>query len=223
MKNHAIIKKAAVAVAIFAVAFLISFSQAFYDLDRMLSDPLMQSGASPSGSIKIIAIDEKTLQKYGNVSDWTRDHYAGLVSLLNADPAKAPSVVVFDMMFVSEKDAVTDAAFAQACEQAGNVITAINVVYRDQLILNSDGSLDENREHVSLIEYPYGALKEVTDCGFANTYIDRDGIIRYARTHVTNGEERIDSLAMAAYRAYMESVGKQAQEIKTENGFFAFQ
>ena len=126
MKNHAIIKKAAVAVAIFAVAFLISFSQAFYDLDRMLSDPLMQSGASPSGSIKIIAIDEKTLQKYGNVSDWTRDHYAGLVSLLNADPAKAPSVVVFDMMFVSEKDAVTDAAFAQACEQAGNVITAIN-------------------------------------------------------------------------------------------------
>lgn len=222
MKNRAILKKAVVAVAIFVLAFLISYSQILYDADRMLSDPLMQTGSVPNGKIKIIAIDEKTLQKYGNVSEWTREPYAQLVSFLSADSEKAPAVIVFDMMFVSNKDAAGDAAFAQACDKAGNVITAINVVYRDQLSVTEDGMLDLDSEHISMIEYPYEALGAVTDCGFANTYIDRDGIIRYARTHVTSAEGQIDSLAMAAYKAYAEATGEPMHEIKTENGFFAF-
>lgn len=222
MKNRAILKKAVVAVAIFVLAFLISYSQILYDADRMLSDPLMQTGSVPNGKIKIIAIDEKTLQKYGNVSEWTREPYAQLVSFLSADSEKAPAVIVFDMMFVSNKDAAGDAAFAQACDKAGNVITAINVVYRDQLSVTEDGMLDLDSEHISMIEYPYEALGAVTDCGFANTYIDRDGIIRYARTHVASAEGQIDSLAMAAYKAYAEATGEPMREIKTENGFFAF-
>lgn len=222
MKNRAILKKAVAAVAIFVLAFLISYSQILYDADRMLSDPLMQTGSVPNGKIKIIAIDEKTLQKYGNVSEWTREPYAQLVSFLSADSEKAPAVIVFDMMFVSNKDAAGDAAFAQACDKAGNVITAINVVYRDQLSVTEDGMLELDSEHISMIEYPYEALGAVTDCGFANTYIDRDGIIRYARTHVTSAEGQIDSLAMAAYKAYAEATGEPMHEIKTENGFFAF-
>ena len=221
MKNRTIIKKTVVATVIFALAFLISFSQTFYDLDRLISDPLYQSGSSSDGNIKIIAIDEKTLQKYGNISDWSREPYTQLVSLLSADPNNAPAVIAFDIMFVSEKDADKDAAFAAACADAGNVITSINVVYRDNVSINNT-SLEVDREHISLIEYPYESLKEVTQSGFANTYIDHDGIIRYARTHISNNGQDIYSFSMATYKAYMQAIGENAKEIKTENGFFTF-
>ena len=221
MKKRAILNKAAVMAGIFALTFLIAFSQVLYDLDRVFSDPLYQNGSAPSAKIKIIAIDEKTVQKYGNVSDWTRERYASLVSLLHADPENAPAVMAFDIMFVSEKNAEDDALFAAECEKAGNVITAINVVYKDEVGI-SDGALYVDEQQVALIEYPYSALREVTRYGFANTYIDRDGIIRYAKTSVANGSDSLDSFATVAYKTYMESLGKQPSLPQTKNGFFTF-
>ncbi len=221
MKKRAILNKAAIMAGIFALTFLITFSQVLYDLDRVFSDPLYQNGSAPSAKIKIIAIDEKTVQKYGNVSDWTRERYAQLVSLLNADPENAPAVMAFDIMFVSEKNSEDDALFAAECEKAGNVITAINVVYKDEVGV-TDGALYVDKEHVALIEYPYSALRSVTRYGFANTYIDRDGMIRYAKTSVENGSDSPESFATVAYRMYMESLGKQPALPKTKNGFFTF-
>ena len=222
MKCKPLVRRLLWATLILLLSFLLAISQALYSFDRLFSDPLYQSGSAPDSHIKIIAIDEKTIQSYGDVSTWSREIPAKLVQTLYADAQNAPAVTVFDMLYVSAKDEAGDLAFAQACDKAGNVITAINVVYRDQLSVTEDGMLELDSEHISMIEYPYEALGAVTDCGFANTYIDRDGIIRYARTHVTSAEGQIDSLAMAAYKAYAEATGEPMHEIKTENGFFAF-
>ena len=128
MKSKAIVKKAITAALIFALVFVVAFLQVLYRFDRIFSDPLYQTGSAPSSQIKIIAIDEKTIEKYGNVSEWSRNIHAQLVRTLGSSESGGPDVIVFDVMFISPKESAGDDAFAAACAEAGNVITAVNVV-----------------------------------------------------------------------------------------------
>ena len=221
MKSKTIVKKAITAALIFALVFVVAFLQALYRFDRIFSDPLYQTGSDPSSRIKIIAIDEKTIEKYGNVSEWSRELHAQLVRTLGSSESGGPDVIVFDIMFVSPKESAGDGAFAEACTEAGNVITAVNVVQRQEISLEN-GALSVDNDHVAMVEYPYEALKNSSEYGFANTYMYSDGFIRYARTDVTYGEEKIESLSIKAYKAYAEANGMTPALPKTENGFFAF-
>ena len=221
MKSKTIVKKAITAALIFALVFVIAFLQVLYRFDRIFSDPLYQTGSDPSSRIKIIAIDEKTIEKYGNVSEWSREIHAQLVRTLGASESGGPDVIVFDIMFVSPKESAGDDAFAEACAEAGNVITAVNVVQRQEISLEN-GALSVDNDHVAMVEYPYEALKNSSEYGFANTYMDSDGFIRYSRTDLEYGEEKIESLSMKAYKAYAEANGIAPALPKTENGFFAF-
>ena len=221
MKSKTIVKKAITAALIFALVFVIAFLQVLYRFDRIFSDPLYQTGSDPSSRIKIIAIDEKTIEKYGNVSEWSREIPAQLVRTLGASESGGPDVIVFDIMFVSPKESAGDDAFAEACAEAGNVITAVNVVQRQEISLEN-GALSVDNDHVAMVEYPYEALKNSSGYGFANTYMDSDGFIRYSRTDLAYGEEKIESLSMKAYKAYAEANGIAPALPKTENGFFEF-
>ena len=221
MKSKTIVKKAITAALIFALVFVIAFLQVLYRFDRIFSDPLYQTGSDPSSRIKIIAIDEKTIEKYGNVSEWSREIHAQLVRTLGSSESGGPDVIVFDIMFVSPKESAGDDAFAEACAEAGNVITAVNVVQRQEISLEN-GALSVDNDHVAMVEYPYEALKNSSEYGFANTYMDSDGFIRYSRTDLEYGEEKIESLSMKAYKAYAEANGIAPALPKTENGFFAF-
>lgn len=221
MKSKTIVKKVITAALIFALVFVVAFLQALYRFDRIFSDPLYQTGSDPSSRIKIIAIDEKTIEKYGNVSEWSRNIHAQLVRTLASSESGGPDVIVFDIMFVSPKESAGDGAFAEACAEAGNVITAVNVVQRQEISLEN-GALSVDNDHVAMVEYPYEALKNSSEYGFANTYMDSDGFIRYARTDVTYGEEKIESLSIKAYKAYAEANGIAPALPKNENGFFAF-
>jgi adenylate cyclase len=221
MKSKTIVKKAITAALIFALVFVIAFLQVLYRFDRIFSDPLYQTGSDPSSRIKIIAIDEKTIEKYGNVSEWSREIHAQLVRTLGSSESGGPDVIVFDIMFVSPKESAGDDAFAEACAEAGNVITAVNVVQRQDISLEN-GALSVDNDHVAMVEYPYEALKNSSEYGFANTYMDSDGFIRYSRTNLEYGEEKIESLSMKAYKAYAEANGIAPALPKTENGFFAF-
>ena len=221
MKSKTIVKKAITAALIFALVFVIAFLQVLYRFDRIFSDPLYQTGSDPSSRIKIIAIDEKTIEKYGNVSEWSREIHAQLVRTLGASESGGPDVIVFDIMFVSPKESAGDDAFAEACAEAGNVITAVNVVQRQEISLEN-GALSVDNDHVAMVEYPYEALKNSSGYGFANTYMDSDGFIRYSRTDLEYVEEKIESLSMKAYKAYAEANGIAPALPKTENGFFAF-
>jgi adenylate cyclase len=221
MKIKTIVKKMTTAALIFAFVFVIAFFQALYRFDRIFSDPLYQTGSDPSSRIKIVAIDEKTIKKYGNVSEWSRALHAQLVRTLGSPESGGPCVIVFDIMFVSPKESAGDDEFARACAESGNVITAVNVVQRQDILLEG-GALSVDNDHVAMVEYPYEALKNSSEYGFANTYMDSDGFIRYSRTDLTYGEEKIDSLSMKAYKAYAEANGIAPVLPKTEKGFFAF-
>lgn len=130
-KSVFILKTAVVAV----LSFILCYSQVLYSFDKIAADKIYQTPSATDNRIKIITIDERTIQEYGNVSEWSREIPAQLVEILNADEENAPAVIGFDIMYVSNGDEAGDIRFTEACKQAGNVITAVNVVTKDKLTL----------------------------------------------------------------------------------------
>ena len=106
----------------------------------------------------------------------------------------------FDVMYGGERDAEADAAFAEACEKGGNVITAANLVYRLKMTAR-DGGFTMDPDHIERVEYPYDALRRVSSCGFANTLFDKDQFVRRALLFAEHDGETLYSLpAEAALR-----------------------
>jgi adenylate cyclase len=204
------------------LAFVISAAQVLYSFDKVFSDALYYPKTPASNTIKIIAMDEKTLQEYGNNRTWNRDIWAQLIETLNSTDYD-PAVIALDIMFVGENEAASDERFAAACAQAGNVITAVNLIYKTDVEYTGTGiSVDKN--HISAVEYPYPALAAVSGYGFANTLQDTDGYIRYARTAVTYQGAEIDFLPVAVYKKYCADKGIEPTLPKTfDDRLFAFQ
>lgn len=74
---------------------MIAFSDLFYSLDSALKDKLYQSPNGINNTIKIIAIDDKTLEEIGPFGTWDRSVYADLIDSLGDSPA----VIAMDIMF----------------------------------------------------------------------------------------------------------------------------
>ena len=195
-----------VALLIAIIVFVLTYSQALYSWDKLLADPIYQQPSTPDNTIRLITIDERTIAEYGEFFDWSRDIPAKLVELLNENPDKAPAVIAFDIMYTSERDKETDERFAEACKKAGNVITAVNLVYRTELT-NEGGSLKVDNDHVSMVEYSYPALKEAVGYGFANTYLDKDQFVRFARLKADYNGETIYSFPARIYLKYAKYKG----------------
>ena len=155
---------------IFTITAFTSYFEIFYAPDRYIMDKLYQVPSKTNQNIRIIAIDEKTLDAYGPLNTWSRKKCAELVNLLNENEDTKPAVIGFDIMFIGETGTEDDTQFAAACAGSDNIVTAVNIV--DETVLETDqtGKLEENRLHISMIEKPYVSLLQSTNIGFANTY-----------------------------------------------------
>lgn len=204
------------------VAWALSYWQILYSADKLISDPLYQTPSASNRAVKIIAIDEKTIQKYGDMKTWSRDIWGQLVEKLN-EGETTPAVIALDIMFIGDVAPESDTHFANACAKSGNVVTAVNTVYGEQLKTDESGNLALDKNHIELVEYPFNALKSTSKYGFANTLQDSDGYIRYARTEISYEGNRIDSFPVAVYRQYCDSLGIEPTLPKTTaDNTFAF-
>ena len=183
---------------------IIILSNALYSPDQYIKDKINQKAAKPMTDIHILAIDEKTMAEYGDMTFWDRSVYGDLVSYLCADSTKQPAVIGFDVMFVSEKSETEDNAFAQSCKQAGNVVAAINLVYKDKLTV-SDKGIEVDSNNIALVEYPYAALRDETEYGFATVAQDADGYIRHAVNEADYEGEGIYSFAYKVAENYAKN------------------
>lgn len=188
------------------LTWIICYSGLLYSADKLLADPLYQTPTASNRAIKLIAIDERTMEKYGDLKTWNREIWAQLIEKLNGGE-KNPAVIGLDIMFISEGEAEADEHFARACAEGGNVVTAVNLVYGDQVGRSADGGLQVRENQIEMVEYPYEALKQVSDYGFANTLQDADGYIRYARTGLSYESEQLDAFPVAVYRKYCDRTG----------------
>lgn len=212
MTKKQTLRIALTALLIALVTGLSAWARVGYSIDVMVSDALCQRASVANKNIYIIAIDDKTLGQYGSITSWSRQLSADLVRILNQDAQTKPAVLVFDVIFSENGDADGDAAFAEACKEAGNVVTAMSYRFKEQPEYDENGHMTLNQYHIDGVIQPYEALREATNQGFANTLVGADGYVRRAMAYIDDADgQRNYSLASQAYQLYQESRGADVE------------
>ncbi len=202
------------------IAFMTTYMGFLGSVDQRVEDILYHHAQNVNGNIKIIKIDDKTMNQMGDFSTWDRDVYADLVETLCVSDDVRPAVIGFDVLFSSNKDVEADARFAEVCAKHGNVVTGFSYVFASELVTDEDGNLALNNMSVQEKVVPYEALREVTEQGFVNALMDaKDSTIRNAFVYFDE-EDGIRTLSFnaAVYEKYMENVGKVPTYPTDENG-----
>ena len=204
-------KKYITALIAAIIAFVSAFSGIFGTLDSTVGDVLYHKPESVNKKIRIIKIDEKTLERYGEYTDWDRGIYADLVETLNVSADKRPAVIGFDVLFASERNAETDNRFAEVCGEYGNVVCGFNYVFTKKIVSDENGNLSVNNLYVSDTVTPYKALADNVTQGFVTALLNEtDGIIREAFIYFEEDDgTKKQGFSTAIYEKYMEFCGKE--------------
>ena len=213
-------KRVLTAIICGALAFLAVFTGVFRTVDKTAEDYLYHHAGNVSANIKIIKIDDKTMNKMGDFSTWNRDVYAQLVEKLCVSEDVRPAVIGFDILFSSEKNSESDAKFAEVCAKYDNVVTGFSYVFTKEVTSDQEGNLIVDGMAVAEKVIPYPALKEATEQGFVNALMDADdSLIRSSFLYFDEKDgARTKSFSSTIYAKYMKSLGKEAVYPTTGNG-----
>lgn len=193
--------------AIVILTALMSYCNVLGWADRSISDLLNQKPSQVNRNIFIIGVDDKTLEEYGSITAWGRGMSAQLVERLNEDVQARPAVIGFDIIYSEDGDEAGDAAFAEACGRAGNVVAVSTAVFKETPEAGGDGKVIYNPYHVDYMITPYEKLAESVETGFANTTVDDDGYVRQAMIRTDYDGEQEYSFASKVYMKYQEASG----------------
>lgn len=200
-------------VVIFLIVLLLSVTNLLSPLDYILRDGLYQIPRGVDSRIKIIAIDEATLEALGPIQTWSRSYYADLIRILNGNEASKPSVIAFDIIFSGYVDTEGDMAFAKEAADSGNVVTASQFVYSEKSEIGEDNL---RYYPIEAVVYPYKELYEATAQGYTNVAQDSDGVVRRVSIQETYDKTEQFSFSHAIYALYCEQQGIASNEIKTD-------
>ena len=202
------------------LAFVATYTGVFATVDKAAEDRFYHYAGNVDSTIKIIKIDDRTMNRLGDLSSWDRDVYAELLETIYVSEEIRPAVVGFDILFSSRKDAASDARFAEACARYGNVVTGFSYVFTKEVTEGADGTLTVNTMSVSEKVEPYAELQAVTSNGFVNALTDEDDkIIRSSFIYFEeeNGT-REKSFSSAVYETYMQEKGLEISYPTDQNG-----
>ena len=160
------------ALAVGAVAFLFCYNDLFFAVNSMYRDKVYQRSRGVNQSIKIIAIDQKTIAEYGPFGTWDRSVYADILDTLG----DYPSVVGFDILFASEMSEEGDARLKEAALEKGNVVFASRIDFDTVAEKDEKGNIYINRFYVNEVNLPF--TKDEITTGFVNVSADEDGVVR---------------------------------------------
>lgn len=186
---------------IFVITFLTSFYDVFYSFDSLLRDKLYQMPRGINNKIKIISIDDETLQKIGPFGTWSRSVYADVINALG----DYPSVVTLDIMVFGDMDNDGDDALRQACLEHSNVIAGSYITYDSVIKTDENNKAYIDNFHIRSVEEPI--ISDCTATGFVNATADDDGIVRSAFISENYDGKTIYSLAAQSYFLYCEKNG----------------
>lgn len=202
------------------LAFVVTYTGVIEVVDKAARDRLYHHAGNIDSRIKIIKIDDRTMNQMGDFSTWDRGVYADLVETICVSEDIRPAVIGFDILFSSAKTEESDARFAKVCETQGNVVTGFSYVFTRTITPLADGSLDVNNMAVAEVVTPYAALKDATAQGFVNALTDDDDkIIRSSFLYFDekNGT-RTKSFSGAVYEKYMNATGQEVKYPTEKNG-----
>lgn len=213
MEKKQWIRDIAEAGIVFLLIFLLTITNALSSLDYMLKDAVYQKPRGIDHKIKIIGIDERTLDELGPINTWSRQIYADLLAQLNSEPDKKPAVIGFDILFSGQVDEAGDTAFADACSESGNVIVASQFIYKGKSEINEDGLREFPIDNYLM---PFSQLASVTGQGFTNVSQDSDGVVRRIKIRETFQEDSYEMFSQSIYSVYCEKTGNTALPISTD-------
>ena len=186
-----------------------------YAVDKIFSDPLYNTLSTTDTSIKIIAIDEKTIEKLGPVSTWDRNIPAEFIEKLTASEDTKPAIIAMDILYIGNVNEESDKRFAEAAKKAGNIVVASNVLWKAKGTVDNEGNFLINNSNVEGIELPYEELRDNCYHGFANSTQDRDGYIRFEKYQVSYNGTVEKSFPAMIYELYCEKNGIDKKIPKT--------
>ena len=131
-----------------------------------------------SENIKIIGIDDKTLDILGPYSDWNREYFADLINILNEDAENRPEIIGIDIIFSGTNNSDEDTMLAETVAGYDNIILASVLEFDNRIVREGDNFY--RKTYVSNEYKPYDELAAATEYGFTNSLNDSDGIVRKA-------------------------------------------
>lgn len=189
------------------LALILIMKEPFYSLDAMLCDLLYSQINGTGDDIKLITIDEETLNEYGPLNEWSREKSAELINVLYDTDENAPLLTAFDVMFIGNTNDEADIKLADVAKDK-NIVTATNLVYRGKTRYKTDGSPYYDSRNIEMEEKPYELLGKEVETGYANAEISKDGFVRTTRLYTNIEGEKRYSFATQIYRKYMELTGR---------------
>ena len=194
------------------IAFILIFTNSLSYLDLMARDKLYQIPRGIDSKIKIIGIDEKTMNELGPIQTWSRSTYADLLNKLSENEDSKPMVVGFDIQFSGNADD-GDSEFVDAAKKSGNVVIVNHLIYGKRLEPNEQGLLVTP---VTDFEEPYDELREVCSIGFSNVSQDSDGTVRrIIPVEKFNGTDQ-KMFSSILYEKYCEYSGTTPNTVPTD-------
>ncbi len=193
--------------------FFLTFTNLLSSLDYLVRDKLYQIPRGIDSDIKIIGIDEKTLDEYGPVQTWSRSMYGDLINKLNEHSDARPMLIGLDILFSGNVDEEGDSAFVKACQDSGNVVIVNQLIYSDRLIENDNHQLIKPVDGTS---EPFEDLQKAADVGYSNVSQDSDGVVRrIIPTEHFNGQT-YHMFSRELYEKYCEIKNIEPKEIPTD-------
>ena len=206
------------ALIVFAITFILTITNLFYSLDYMLKDFMYQRPRGVDNDIKIIAIDERTLEELGPINTWSRQYYADLIDYFHQDENAKPSVIAFDILFsgyFGENGEPTDGdlSFAQAAKDSGNVVVVSQFQYEEKPTYYKDGTTGYE---IKAVYYPYQELREVIRIGYSNVAQDSDGVVRRIIMSEDYQGQTSKTFSKEIYDLYCENQGLIPNQVATD-------
>lgn len=174
------------------------------EMELWAEDAFYQSPDVIPEQIKIIAIDETTLDALGPYSEWNRSYFASLIKLLTQNPDKKPLVIGVDILFTGEGTSSGDPELIEAVEQAGNVVLASKLESSTRIVSNGDRTGYSLQSEISEEITAFERLSRVSDSGFTNAIFDEDGYIRRGYTYI--------STENAVYKSFAFQIAEKMAE-----------
>ncbi len=217
------IKKAIICIVCAVVAFLSAYFNVFGTVDKTVEDVLYHNAETVNPKIKIIKIDDATMNRYGDIYEWNRDIYANLIETLSVSEDVRPAVIGFDVLFSSEKLKDSDQQFADVCKEFGNVVLGFSYVFESAIVTDDNGELYNDTMAVKEKVIPIDILKDVTSQGFVNALMDsEDSMIRSAFMYFEEEDGTVTrSFNSQIYEEYMEYLGKEP-DYPTDDSILTF-
>ena len=202
------------------LTFVVTFTGVFANVDKAAEDRLYHHAGNVAANIKIIKIDDRTMNQMGDFSTWNRSVYADLIETICVSEEVRPAVIGFDILFNSPKDEESDARFAEVCKNQGNVVTGFGYVFTKEVTEGVNGELHINTMAVAEKVEPFPALQEVTNQGFVNALTDDDdNIIRSSFIYFDEADgTRTKSFSSIIYEKYMQAKGLEVTYPTDQNG-----